>query len=100
MTKIGTRPSRTLPYEFQYDDSVDNSSIITITLTAVQNGAAFYAYDLLQPLNPPRKYGLAAGSEISDTYECVEKSGNAYDVVIHGPNGFIRSPASLLFVPN
>lgn len=88
----GTRPSRALPYEFHASAQADTGGgmlrlLVTNSGTA---GAAFAAYDLVTSTNPPRRYSLSPGTQISDSWTHSQLGGTKYSIALHGANGFLR----------
>jgi phospholipase C len=88
----GMRPSRALPYEFHASGRVDTSSATfwLIVANGGRAGAAFSAYDLATPLNPPRRYAIDAGAQITDSWVGATLTGTTYALALRGANGFLR----------
>ncbi|WP_321818814.1 MULTISPECIES: phosphocholine-specific phospholipase C [unclassified Paraburkholderia] len=88
----GTRLSRALPYEFHANAIADkHEGLISIILgNSGKTGAAFSAYDLAVGSRAPRRYALAAGTQISDSWTRTELNGTKYAIALHGANGFLR----------
>lgn len=88
----GTRASRALPYELHASARVDASSgafWMTIVNSGSQ-GAAFFVYDLATPANPPRRYAIDPGRELTDAWSHSMLTGSRYAFALRGPNGFLR----------
>ncbi|HEX8870516.1 MAG TPA: phospholipase domain-containing protein, partial [Lentzea sp.] len=84
----GSRRTRPLPYE-PFVDSALNGGKITLTWSGgVKAGAQFYITSQNRA-DGPWTYTTAAGKQISDTWNTVYSAG-AYDLTVHGPNGFLR----------
>lgn len=83
----GTRLTRPLPYDFEIRDKVENGSLVVYMRNIGKAGAAFNVYDINKPINPPKKYTVEAGKELSDTFPIVD---GKYNYSLHGPNGFVR----------
>ncbi|WP_090869670.1 phosphocholine-specific phospholipase C [Paraburkholderia diazotrophica] len=89
----GTRPSRALPYALHATAHVDTGSA-TLSLLISNDGkagAALSAYDLATCTNPPRRYALRAGTQVSDSWSHVHFAGTRYSIALRGPNGFLRT---------
>lgn len=90
MQEPGTRLSRALPHVFVASDELTPS---TLTLTLANTGAGGAAFTMYDALNlqsaAPRQYAVEAGKRVTDAWP-VPASG-AYHLVLHGPNGFLRS---------
>jgi phospholipase C len=82
----GARPARALPYAF------DASALLTpggLELTIANTGAAgagFALYPAEAEAGGPWFYAVEAGKTLSDRLPV----GQAYDLTLHGPNGFLR----------
>ncbi|MFM0210228.1 phospholipase C, phosphocholine-specific [Paraburkholderia sediminicola] len=88
----GTRPSRALPYEFHASGRVDPAGAtfwMTIANSGAQ-GAAFSAYDLATPANPPRRYAVDPGKQLTDSWRGSTLTGSRYALALRGANGFLR----------
>ena len=84
----GTRLSRPLPYAFMLWDVV-SSGKVTITIGNLGTaGGAFNLVDALPSNAAPRQYGVAVGTNVSDTLPA--GAGGAYAYALHGANGFLR----------
>ncbi|MFM0612743.1 phospholipase C, phosphocholine-specific [Paraburkholderia nemoris] len=88
----GTRPSRALPYEFHAKGDVDASkgTFSLLLVNSGKAGAAFSAYDLTQGTRTPRRYALAPGTQLSDSWTQSQLNGTKYSIALHGANGFLR----------
>ena len=86
----GTRRSRALPHTFLVNDTLSSSSLTVQLTNAGSGGAAFTMYDAMSlEAVTPRQYAVEAGKAVTDAW-AVPAAG-AYHVVLHGPNGFLRS---------
>ncbi|WP_261719964.1 phosphocholine-specific phospholipase C [Streptomyces sp. FZ201] len=86
----GLRPARPLKYAPYVDGSVD-AAAGTFTL-AFASGAEAGAAFLVTSGNRgdgPWTYTTEAGKSLADTWNSVWSHGS-YDLVVHGPNGFLR----------
>jgi phospholipase C len=92
LQESGTRPSRALPYESHASSRVDPSSAAFWLIMANSGtvGAAFLVYDLATPTNPPRRYAVDAGAQISDSWSGTALKGTQYSLAARGANGFLR----------
>eukprot|EP01060_Flectonema_neradi_P005878 TRINITY_DN1393_c0_g2_i3.p1 TRINITY_DN1393_c0_g2~~TRINITY_DN1393_c0_g2_i3.p1 ORF type:complete len:731 (+),score=145.81 TRINITY_DN1393_c0_g2_i3:58-2193(+) len=95
--EAGTKTSRTLPYYFNVSDSVSGSSV-TLTMknlgdptSSFSPAAVFHVYDYLSLSKPPKKYTIEPKKSLEDTWDM---HGKAYNLSLHGPNGFVRGFAS------
>jgi phospholipase C len=80
----GQRPARPLAYSFEVESRVAPKGV---TLSLANTGAAGAAFDL-RPAHggEPRFYAVEAGKHLEDTIP----ADGAYDLTLHGPNGFLR----------
>ena len=106
----GTRPARALPYRFEVTDAVagpgasqgrgrgrsgtsgssGSSGAVTVRIANKGiAGAAFIVFDRAQGTRP-RKYAVEAGKALADTWELNALARGAYNLSLHGPNGFVR----------
>jgi phospholipase C len=86
----GLRPTRPLKYAPCVDASVD-AAAGTVTLTFAsgpRTGAAFLVTSGNRA-DGPWNYTTGAGKTVSDTWNTSSTDG-AYDLTVHGPNGFLR----------
>jgi phospholipase C len=86
----GTRGSRALPYELNVDAKIDapHRTLALSMRNSGSAGAVLHVYDRLRLERIPRRYTIQAGKTLSDVIE--SNGGNAYDLWIYGPNGFVR----------
>jgi phospholipase C len=89
----GTRPSRALPYAFHADARADaHTQTFWLDLINRSNaGAAFSVYDLFTASNPPRRYALKSGTQLSDSWSRAQLNGTTYSLAVRGANGFLRA---------
>jgi phospholipase C len=80
----GTRPSRALPYEFHASGRVDPSGTAfwMIIANGGAQGAAFSAYDLATPANPPRRYAVDSGMQLTDSWRGSTLTGPRYALAL------------------
>jgi phospholipase C len=88
----GTRPSKALPYEFHASARVDPSTaaLWLIVANGGAQGAAFSAYDIATPANPPRRYAVDTGMQLTDSWSGSALTGTQYGLALRGANGFLR----------
>jgi phospholipase C len=87
----GTRPARPLKYVPHVDGSIDPAAG-TLTLTFASGahaGAAFLVTSGDAADEGPWTYTAASGRTVSGTWDRGAAKG-AYDLTVHGPNGFLR----------
>jgi phospholipase C len=86
----GLRPARPLPYRWQIEPRLDVAAgrFWLDFSNPGAAGAAFYAYDNTVPDSHPRRYTVASGEMLSD-YWPLHPRKLAYDVLVHGPNGYL-----------
>ncbi len=82
----GQRPARALPYAFDASGHLGEPGF---ALTIRNTGAAGAAFALYSAGGAePRFYTVGAGAELEDV---IPVAGGAYDLALHGPNGFLRA---------
>ncbi len=86
----GLRPARPIPYQWLLDHRVDHAaSRLWLDFRNIgAAGAGFYAYDQTAPTSDPRRYTIAAAETVSD-YWPLHSGDVAYDILVHGPNGYL-----------
>jgi len=91
----GTRPARPLPYELHVHGNVEASAggIELFFRNAGKAGAVFHVRSG-DGQTGPWTYTLDAGDEASDTLGA--SGATAYDFLVYGPNGFLRTFAGSL----
>jgi len=87
----GPRPSRALPYALHVAASVrpQRAQIELRFASTGTAGAVFHVYDRKHLERVPRRYTVAAGTQLSDVWE-LGPDGGAYDLWLIAPNGFHR----------
>jgi phospholipase C len=86
----GQRPARALPYALEVTGSVDRAHgryVLAFANTG-KAGACFHVSSSLRG-DGPWTYTVEAGKSLSD-YWTSSNSGDAYDLSVSGPNGFLR----------
>jgi phospholipase C len=85
----GTRPARALPYELRVEEEVnDSQGTLELRFRNTGKAAAGFQVRFGDGQTAPRTYTVGAGHETSDSFPT---SGHAYDLSVHGPNGFLRT---------
>ncbi|MDR3507334.1 MAG: phospholipase C, phosphocholine-specific [Caulobacteraceae bacterium] len=83
--EAGVRPARALPYAFEVTSAVAGQGL---SLSIANVGAAGAGFRLYAPGGRgPWFYTVQAGKAVGDSLEAVD---GAYDLALHGPNGFLR----------
>ncbi|MGH9486770.1 MAG: phosphocholine-specific phospholipase C [Terriglobales bacterium] len=80
----GQRPTRPVPYELHASAAV---SPTTLTLTLRNSGTAAAGLQVRSPRHEPRVFTLVSGGAIEDSWYF----STAYQLELHGPNGFFRA---------
>lgn len=83
----GIRRSRPLPYRLEVREHPDAHGI-RLSFRADGAGAVFHVYDRTALDRVPRRYTLAAGTQVEDVWS-LDAMGN-YDLWVLGPAGFHR----------
>lgn len=82
----GVRRSRALPYALEVKELASEGALKLRFSNTGRAGAVLQVYDRLRLDQPPRRYTLAIGRSLEDTWP-----DGAYDVCVFGPNGFFRA---------
>jgi phospholipase C len=87
----GVRRSRALPYVLHMTDRMAPGEMgVTLTFASAGTAAAvFHVYDRMALAQAPRRYTVAAGTQL-DGYWPLAGQGGAYDLWVLGPGGFHR----------
>ncbi|AZP11954.1 phosphocholine-specific phospholipase C [Undibacterium parvum] len=88
----GIRPSRALPYQLNCQDQCERLKH-SLTIDFINQGeqaAVFHVYDKKHLLLMPRRYTVAAGQQLSDSWYVSDLLKGEYDIWLLGPNGFHR----------
>ncbi|GAB2702071.1 phosphocholine-specific phospholipase C [Kitasatospora kifunensis] len=88
----GDRPAQTLGYVFDTTSWTDTSTgrIWFKTVSGGALGGAFTAYTVNDRTYAAWPYTCAAGGSISDYFSAKTYGGGAYDIDLHGPDGYLR----------
>jgi phospholipase C len=84
----GVRPARALPYDLDATGSVEGNHF-QIEFSNVGAATAVFQARSGNPTDLPRCYTVEPGASLAGTWPLTANS--AYDVSVHGPNGFFRS---------
>ncbi|MFC7613302.1 phospholipase domain-containing protein [Actinokineospora soli] len=85
----GVRPARPLPYRLAATGRVAADRFWIDFANTGTAGAHFYVYANAFRTDGPWRYTVAAGASLSDYWQSGTPAG-AYDLTVHGPNGFVR----------
>ncbi|CAK7279569.1 phosphocholine-specific phospholipase C [Streptomyces misionensis] len=86
----GGRPTRPLKYAPVVDGSADTGAgTFTLTFASGAQAGAVFLVTSGNRGDGPWTYTTEAGKTLSDTWNSAY-SGGAYDLAVHGPNGFLR----------
>ncbi len=90
----GLRRSRALPYVLDVQESWSErrDALVLRFLNRGRAGAVFHVYDRLAPEGgPPQRYTVEPGRSLHGSWPLREAAPAAYDLQVHGPNGFFRA---------
>ena len=87
--ETGLRPARPLPYRLEVTGRVAADRFWLDFANTGTAGAHFYVYANAHRTDGPWRYTVSAGATLSDYWQAGTPTG-AYDLTVHGPNGFIR----------
>ncbi len=85
----GQRPSRPLPYRLSADAHVRQGRLWVDLVNAGRTGAVFQAFDASGAAGPWR-FTVGAGQRHAADHWNRAGPLEAYDLIVHGPNGFYR----------
>lgn len=86
----GTRPARPLKYAPYVDGSADTGAgKFTLAFASGPQAGAAFLVTSGNRADGPWSYTTEAGRTVSDTWNSAYSHG-AYDLTVHGPNGFLR----------
>ncbi|QNS03156.1 phosphocholine-specific phospholipase C [Streptomyces xanthii] len=89
--EAGSRPSRPLPYAPYVDGAADIATgKYKLTLSGGPSAGAAFQIRSQNRTDGPWTYTAEAGKSISDSWNSYYSKG-AYDLTVHGPNGFLRA---------
>jgi phospholipase C len=81
----GQRPHRPLPYRIAADSRIDAKGALIIAMVNDGNTGVVLTVHDNSNREEPRHYTIGAGDRIDDVWQ-----GQAFDLTLHGPNGFWR----------
>jgi len=81
----GTRPARPVGYDVR-DRERATSGAVTVELENLGRIGAHLQARLIEPAGAPHSYTIGAGDALTATWPVT----GAYDIEVHGPNGFYR----------
>ncbi|HEY4275156.1 MAG TPA: phospholipase C, phosphocholine-specific [Rhizomicrobium sp.] len=87
--EAGVRPSRALPYALHVDARMQEGGVKLHFVNDGTSGATFHVYDKHHLERIPRRYAVEAGMSLDDLWAMEHESG--IDLLVLGPNGFMRS---------
>jgi phospholipase C len=88
----GTRPARAVPYVLNVNAvAAPASGEVTLEFANTGQNAAVFHVRSSNILMPPRSYTLSPQSRLSDVWGFAAIGLHAYDLSVHGPNGFFRA---------
>ena len=87
----GTRPARAVPYELHVRAEANfRSGIVQIHFRNTGKNAAVFQVRSGNGQGGPWTYTVGPKTEISDTWALAENHQTEYDLLVYGPNGFLR----------
>jgi phospholipase C len=87
----GLRPARALPYALHADGRADTArGLFAIGMNNVGQAAAVFHVRSGNAVDAPRHYTVEPQRLLSDSWKPALATG-AYDLEVHGPNGFLRA---------
>ncbi|MFE6159239.1 phosphocholine-specific phospholipase C [Streptomyces sp. NPDC056486] len=87
----GARPTRPLPYAPLVDSELDAAKgEVKLTFGGGRKAGAHFHVTSGNRTDGPWVYSTAAGRTLSATWS-TERTDDAYDLTVHGPNGFLRT---------
>ncbi|HVK21523.1 MAG TPA: phospholipase C, phosphocholine-specific [Actinokineospora sp.] len=89
VSELGVRTARPLPYNLTVSGRVAADKFWVDFTNSGTAGAHFYVYANAFRTDGPWRYTVEAGKTLTDYWAAGTPTG-AYDLNIHGPNGFIR----------
>jgi phospholipase C len=86
----GQRPARALPYQFNVNAARLGSGGLQMSFANAGSSGAVLQARVAGGALPPRSYTIGAGATASDFWNVGAAGQAAYDISVHGPNGFLR----------
>jgi phospholipase C len=90
----GVRPARAIPYTLHADGFVAGGSL-SVTFRNTGDATAVFQVGSTAATDQPRTYTVEPGRHLVDTWPAAD----AYDIDVHGPNGFFRTLAGGRLAP-
>lgn len=88
----GLRRARPLPYDLSVDGNADPAhGTFRIRFANAGRTGAWFQVRSGNASDMPRGYTVEAGKSLSDLWSVAADPGGAYDLAVHGANGFFRS---------
>jgi len=88
----GVRPARALPYELHATGSARIAEAkVTIAFANTGTAAAVFQVRAGASTRGPWTYTVGAHEAITDSWDFAADHETAYDLAVHGPNGFFRA---------
>ncbi|MEU3978969.1 phosphocholine-specific phospholipase C [Streptomyces sp. NPDC026672] len=85
----GRKPTRPLRYAPVVDGSADGAGRFTLAFASGAHAGAAFLVTSGNRADGPWSYTTEAGKSVADTWKPASSNG-AYDLTVHGPNGFLR----------
>jgi phospholipase C len=90
--EAGLRPARGLPYELHVRGEMDFSrKAVTLQFKNSGKAAAVFHVRTVKTLSGPWTYTVGAGAELADEFEAPDIGQDVWELMVHGPNGFLRA---------
>ena len=88
----GTRPARAVPYILNVNaTAAPAAGAVTLEFVNTGKKTAVFQVRSAALLQPPRSYTVGPNTRLSDTWSYAALGLDAYDLSVHGPNGFLRA---------
>jgi phospholipase C len=87
--ETGVRPARPVPYELHAQGEVSAGSV-TISFSNTGRSAAVFHVRSASGLGGPWTYTVGPSASLSDTWAITANGQRQYDLLVYGPNGFLR----------
>ncbi|QMU76144.1 phospholipase C, phosphocholine-specific [Streptacidiphilus sp. PB12-B1b] len=86
----GTRPARALPYRLAVDGTLGKSGELTLDFANHGTVGASWLVTSATHAGGPWSYTVGAGQSLTGSWDVAGDPKGAYDLTVHGPNGFLR----------
>jgi phospholipase C len=87
----GVRLARALPYDLNAQGTVASNNTFRIDFENRGRAGAVFQVRSGNGTAAPRTYTVEPGKQLSDSWPAPASGPSAYDLGVHGPNGFFRS---------